>query len=172
MEISLLLYIRISRFDYSITSSLSRVLISIIKAKTIPRTLQSATSLFLPLTAKSEHLIHLGRSFMTSEYLYVDNDHQQFTLWQSPATNAQDIIAASHPKCASVSPPLVSSPSARSPSAMVTTQAKEFQSSTPKNAMTGGKIAGRVPRALAAIMLCCGTIFVALATRRACCQQD
>ena len=35
----------------------------------------------------------LGRTFLTSAYLFVDVDHSQFTLWQANATREQNIIA-------------------------------------------------------------------------------
>ena len=77
----------------------------------------------------------LGQTFLTSTYLYVDNEHEQFTLWQSNPTTDRNVIA--------VGPSAVCSSTTASPTSTLTTQASSADhKSTAVGAIVGGIIGG------------------------------
>ncbi|EFR04112.1 hypothetical protein MGYG_07119 [Nannizzia gypsea CBS 118893] len=41
---------------------------------------------------KSEAMSYLGQPFLTSAYIYVNNDMKEFTVWQANATTATDLV--------------------------------------------------------------------------------
>lgn len=88
-----------------------------------------------------------GRPFLSSAYLLVDNDHQQFTLWASQQSGNSDLVEMGPPTCRpSVAPSVPTSTPIAAPS--------------PSSSASGGPskatIAGSVIGGLAAVSLFCG----------------
>ena len=55
--------------------------------------------LFFSVLPKNLRITVLGRPFMSSAYLFVDNDKEQFTLWASKPDPKQDLVAVGSPVC-------------------------------------------------------------------------
>ena len=101
-----------------------------------------------------------GRPFLTSAYLLVDNDHQQFTLWASQQSETSDLVEMGPPACRPQVAPSVptSTPVAAPPPVAAPSSAGNGHS---KAAIAGGIIGG-----LAAISLFCGAYLVQKRRRR------
>ena len=78
----------------------------------------------------ADELPLLGRPFLSSTLLYVDNEHDQFTLWQSAQSITPNLMTIGTPICSA------------SPSANNATQppSSSHESSTPAGAIAGGII--------------------------------
>jgi len=111
--------------------------------------------------ANKNDLPLIGRSFLSSAYLLVDNDHRQFSLWQSNPTTNQSLVALGPSPCAS-SPPIVSSSASTSSiaaqsSAPPSTTGKPTAASQPASK---GAIGGIVVGVGALVLLVAMAIFV------------
>ena len=110
----------------------------------------------LPAT-KSNDMPKFGRSLLSSAYLLVDNDHQQFTLWASQQSEISDLRELEPPACRpSVAPPVPTS--AQTPR-------------LPLSSSTGSRpsqetIAGSVIGSLSAISFFCGACLLQKRRRR------
>ena len=98
-----------------------------------------------------------GRPFLSSAYLLVDNDHQQFTLWASQQSESSDLVEMGPPACRPpVAPPVpTSTPIAAPP-----------PSSSAGSGPSKASIAGSVIGGLAAISLFCGAYLLQKRRRR------
>lgn len=90
----------------------------------------------------------LGRPFMTSAYLIVDQDHREFTLAQAKATNSQNYIPIGPPACHSAAPlstPASATSTRSSPTIPPsTTPSVSSRPDTPTAAIAGGTAGGIV----------------------------
>ena len=91
----------------------------------------------------------LGRSFLGSAYLLVDNDHGQFTLWASKQSKTSDLLELVPPACRA---PVATSV----PTSTPTPPPSSFAGSKPIKAIIAGGIIG----GLAAISFFCGIYFL------------
>ncbi len=108
----------------------------------------------------------LGRSFLSSAYLMVDQDNQQFTLAGVNATNNEKIISNGPPVCQS--PKSISTPAPTSSGAAGATSPPAV-SPTPANTHQGistGVVAGAAVGGVAAVALCLGAFLLLLRRRR------
>ena len=101
-------------------------------------------------------MARLGQPFLSSAYLMVDNDKEQFTLWQSKPVTTSNIVAIGPPAC---SPPATTAASPTpKPLSSVIAPAVHLPppaKSVPKGAIVGGVIGG-----IAAIALGLGAFFL------------
>lgn len=85
----------------------------------------------------------LSRGFLTSAYLFVDNDLKQFTLWRINATERENPIAVAAPSCRDVLPSISASStsSLTYSSATATFSSSAFPTSTSfeNSGVTGSK---------------------------------
>lgn len=124
----------------------------------IPRFgISNSASDFPPLYALREQsadsFVLAGTPFLSSAYLMVDNDHEQFTLWKSQQSQTSNLIAIGPPACNSPIP----TPTAQSlPSVLASPPAGHHRSTgVPKGAIAGAVIGG-----LAIIGLCMGAFLM------------
>lgn len=102
----------------------------------------------------------LGKPFLSSAYLSVDNDHQSFTLWEAQPNMTQDLVSLGPPVCSST--PSSALPASPSPPPTI-----------PSNVHSKGTIAGVVVGGLVAIATAIGAIlFVAQKRRQKQAQQS
>ena len=95
----------------------------------------------------------LGKPFLSSAYLLVDNDRQSFTLWEAQPNMTQDLVSLGPPVCSSTpSSTLPASPS--SPPTI------------PPKGLSKGTIAGLVAGGLVAIATTIGAILFIARKRR------
>lgn len=99
--------------------------------------------------AQQKALPVLGRNFLSAAYLMVDNDQQQFTLWQGQPSVSQDLRVAGPPTCSSSSVP---TPSASKP----TTNISEAVPLPSNGSLSKGAIAGVLIAALSIVATCFG----------------
>lgn len=114
----------------------------------------------------------LGRSFLSSAYLMVDQDNQQFTLAEVNPTSNQKIITNGPPVCQS--PKSISTPTPTSSSAVGATSPPAV-SPTPANTHRGistGVVAGAAVGGVAAVVLCLGALLLLRRRRRTQQQQS
>ena len=97
----------------------------------------------------NQNLPILGKPFLSSAYLSVDNDRQSFTLWKAQPNMTEDLISLGPPLCSSAP----SSAPTASPSSAPTIPSK-------------GKIAGIVLGGLVAMAAVIGTTFLVVRNRR------
>ncbi|CAD6584213.1 MAG: hypothetical protein ASARMPRED_001632 [Alectoria sarmentosa] len=94
-----------------------------------------------------------GMPFLSSAYLMVDNDQQQFTLSQSQQSTTSNLVAIGPPACNNPAPSPTPLPL---PSVLASPTPKPKPSSgTPQGAIAGGVVGG-----LATIFICIGGFFV------------
>ncbi|CAF9938052.1 MAG: hypothetical protein ALECFALPRED_007489 [Alectoria fallacina] len=94
-----------------------------------------------------------GMPFLSSAYLMVDNDQQQFTLSRSQQSTTSNLVAIGPPACNSPAPSPTPQPL---PSVLASPTPRPRPSSgTPQGAIAGGVVGG-----LATIVLCIGVFFV------------
>lgn len=92
----------------------------------------------------------LGMPFLSSAYLFVDDDHKQFTIWKGQPSETQNLVPAGAPECNSSAPiPTSSATPLPNPPAP-----KPVKSSN-KGAIAGGIIGG-----IAVIALCFGVYYL------------
>ena len=98
----------------------------------------------------------LGRAFLTSAYLLVDNDRRQFSLWRSNATTNQNLVAIGPSSCVSspsvVSSPVISTASSAPPTASSGNSVEPSRSGS-KGAIAGGVVGGLALVAFAAVAI-------------------
>ena len=101
-----------------------------------------------------------GKPFLSSAYLFVDNDHQQFSLWQSKVTMETELVAVGPHNCTDA-PPITASSSTPEVPGPPTVSVSPTSSTTVRT----GAIAGGVVGGVAVIGLCFGAFYM-LARRR------
>ena len=86
----------------------------------------------------------LGRTFLTSAYLLVDNERSQVSLWQAqPTVNENVIVVAAAGSCASSTSSAASAAaSGTSASSASASAAASMSSNTPIGAIIGGAVGG------------------------------
>lgn len=94
-----------------------------------------------------------GVPFLSSAYLMVDNDLQQFTLSQSQQSTTSNLVAIGPPACNTPAP----SPT---PKPLPSVLASPNPASTPSSRRPKGAIAGAVTGGLATIAICIGVFFI------------
>ena len=99
--------------------------------------------------AQQKALPVLGRNFLSAAYLMVDNDQQQFTLWQGQPSASQDLRAAGPPTCSNSGTP---TPSASTSA----TNVSEAVPSPSNGSLSKGAITGVSIAALSIIATCFG----------------
>lgn len=88
----------------------------------------------------------LGKPFLSSAYLSVDNDRQSFTLWEAQPNVTQDLVSLGPPVCSST-PSLP----AASPSSVPAIPAHDFSKGTIAGVVVGGLVA--IATTIGAILL-------------------
>lgn len=114
----------------------------------------------------------LGLSFLSSAYLMVDQDNQQFTLAGVNATNNEKIVSNGPPTCQS--PKSISGPAPTSSSAAGVTSPSVVPP-TPENTHRGistGLVAGATIGGVAAVALFIGVLLLLLLRRRRRTRQE
>lgn len=111
----------------------------------------------------------LGRAFLTSAYLMVDTENQQFTLARANATNAEKIVPLGPPACQS--PKSTATPIPTVSTAASATGPTTVSSTPPIPAITHqgvskGVIAGATVGGAAAIAICLGALLLLRRRRR------
>ena len=101
-----------------------------------------------------------GLPFLSSAYLIVDNDKQQFTLAQSRQSTISNLVAIGPPACNTLAPSLTSHPSGSVPASPSLVPTPEPSHSTPKGAIAGAVVGG-----LAVIAICMGLFFIQMRRR-------
>lgn len=101
----------------------------------------------------------LGRSFLSSAYLMVDADNQQFTLAKVNATSAEKIVPIGPPACQS--PKSIATPTSTTSTATSTT----FPAGTHQGVSTG-VVAGAVVGGAAVVALCLVALLLLRRRRR------
>ncbi|KAL9125911.1 MAG: hypothetical protein Q9217_004946 [Psora testacea] len=126
-------------------------------------------------------LPRFGKPFLSSAYLFVDNDKEEFSLWQSKATTERDLVAVGPPTCSPapsssslvpLSSSLLPSSSSPAPPSSTTNPTSEPPTAPPETTtpipnapVSKGAIAGGVVGGLALIGMCSGAVNL-LARRR------
>ena len=98
-------------------------------------------------SSNADDMPRFGMPFLSSAYLLVDNDHQQFTLWASQQSETSDIVEIGPPVCR---PPVA--PSSPTSTPMAAPSQSSSAGSRPSKAIIAGSVIG----GLAAIFLLCG----------------
>ncbi len=116
----------------------------------------------------------LGRAFLSSAYLMVDADHEQFTLARVNATSAQQIVPIAPPACQS--PKSIATPIPTTSTASSTTGPANVSSTPPVPAGTHqgvstGVVAGAAVGGAAFVALCFGVLLLLRRRRRTHQQQ-
>lgn len=111
----------------------------------------------------------LGRSFLSSAYLMVDADNQQFTLARVNATSAEKIVLIGPPACQS--PKSIATPIPTTSTATSTTGPAAVSSTPPVPASThqgvsASVVAGAAVGSAAAVALCLGALLLLRRRRR------
>ena len=100
---------------------------------------------------KYDQILYLGRPFLSSIYLFVDNDSQTFALWEAQPNMTQDLVSVGLPVCSS----LAASPSLPT-----------VPSTIPSYGPSKGAIAGASVGGLFAIVTIIGAIILLVRTHR------
>ena len=96
-----------------------------------------------------------GLPFLSSAYLIVDNDKQQFTLSQSRQSTSSNLVAIGPPACTTPVPSPTSQPSPSILATPAVTPTPKASSGTPKGAIAGAVVGG-----LVIIAICIGLLFI------------
>ena len=110
----------------------------------------------------------LGRSFLSSAYLMVDVDHQQFTLAAVNATSAQQIVPIGSPACQG--PKSIDTPTSTTSTTASTTGPAAVPAGTHQGVSTG-VVAGAVVGGAAVVALCLVALLLLRRRRRTHQQQ-
>lgn len=107
----------------------------------------------------NSNMLLLGRAFLTSAYLLVDNDHLEFTLWKSEPTQSEKLVPLGIPTCRRDSPLASSTAGSQNSSSETPLPHNEHSS----GGLRPGAIAGIV---LGAIFFVTGLLFGVLLFRQ------
>lgn len=111
----------------------------------------------------------LGRAFLSSAYLMVDVDHEQFTLARINATSTQQIVPIGPPGCQSprsiATPIPTTSTAAGTTGPAVISPTPSIQTSAHQG-VSAGVIAGAAVGGAAAVALCLGALLLLRRRRR------